>query len=307
MAEAHFRRGLKEMKAGNYAVGCPALAESERLDPRPGTLFTLADCEARWGKVATASAHYEDYLTRVSHLSGRELQAHKERIAIAKARLEEIGPKIPQLTLVLPKDAPSGTEVRRDDVLLGAPSIGVPLSIDPGPHTVTTKAPGGAAHAHTVELAEGQAKTLELVVDEKAMEPAVTTAPTIEPPPESAPPPAPPSKRRTIGLVVGGVGVLGVAVGAIAGGVVLGQKSAVDRDCPNAACHGDGMNEVSRLKTTAMVSNVSFGVGGGLLAIGAVLFLTAPSSSSTQKKESAWKWTPAVGQHEASIGLGRAW
>ena len=40
-AEALFDRGLAGMRAGNYEVGCPALSESYRLDPRPGTLFTL--------------------------------------------------------------------------------------------------------------------------------------------------------------------------------------------------------------------------------------------------------------------------
>jgi len=42
------------MEAGNYAAGCPALAESQRLDPRAGTLFTLSQCEVQWGRVATA-------------------------------------------------------------------------------------------------------------------------------------------------------------------------------------------------------------------------------------------------------------
>jgi hypothetical protein len=59
-AEALFDRGLRDMQSGNYDKGCPALAESHRLDPRLGTLFTLAECEAQWGKTGSAVAHYRD-------------------------------------------------------------------------------------------------------------------------------------------------------------------------------------------------------------------------------------------------------
>src|SRR5690242_9942096 len=68
-AAAQFDRGLAEMKAGHYDIACPALAESQRLDPRPGTLFTLAECESRAGRIATAVAHYEDYLARFAKMT----------------------------------------------------------------------------------------------------------------------------------------------------------------------------------------------------------------------------------------------
>ncbi len=42
-AEALFESGLREMRAGNYALGCPRLAESYQLEPLAGALFTLAE------------------------------------------------------------------------------------------------------------------------------------------------------------------------------------------------------------------------------------------------------------------------
>lgn len=39
-----FNTGLVEMEAGRFSAGCPALAESQRLDPRAGRLFTLSRC-----------------------------------------------------------------------------------------------------------------------------------------------------------------------------------------------------------------------------------------------------------------------
>ena len=61
-AEALFSKGLADMEAGRYDAACPAIGESYRLDPRGGTLFTLAECEAKAGKIATAVARYDDAL-----------------------------------------------------------------------------------------------------------------------------------------------------------------------------------------------------------------------------------------------------
>jgi hypothetical protein len=302
LAEEHFQRGVKEMKAGNYQVACPALAESERLEPRPGTLFALADCEAQWGKVATAVTHFKDYLTRVSQLTGAARAPHRERVRLANARLKDLAEKVPQLTLVAPRDAPSGLEVRRDDVVLGAPSLGVPLPIDPGRHVVTTQAPGGKVHEMAVELAPGEKKTVELVVLEasQALAPAAQTPDT-----QSQSEPAP-SSRGTIGLVIGGVGLAGIAVGAVAGVLALGHKSTVDDKCPDALCSGDGLDDVDALETTAMVSNIGFIAGGALLVGGAVLFFTAPSSSA-KAEATGWRWTSTVGPRRAMVGVGRSW
>ena len=61
-AEKSFQRGTAAMAAGRFDEACPAIEESYKLDPRPGTLFTLAECEAQRGRIATAVKRYQDYL-----------------------------------------------------------------------------------------------------------------------------------------------------------------------------------------------------------------------------------------------------
>jgi hypothetical protein len=56
-AKGLFDRGIDQMEAGHYDKACPDIAESYRLDPQPGTLFTLAECEVKRGRLATAVAH----------------------------------------------------------------------------------------------------------------------------------------------------------------------------------------------------------------------------------------------------------
>ena len=70
-----FDRGLEDMLAGRYETGCPSLAESHRLEPRPGTLFTVAECFAKWGKVATAFRYYEQYLSVFAQMPPEPLDA----------------------------------------------------------------------------------------------------------------------------------------------------------------------------------------------------------------------------------------
>src|SRR5688500_15387502 len=91
-AEAHFNRGLADMQAGRYAAGCPALAESQRLDPRPGRLFTLAECEARWGRYATAVTRYNDYLSLFARMTRAEQVKQLGRDKISTRQRETLAP-----------------------------------------------------------------------------------------------------------------------------------------------------------------------------------------------------------------------
>jgi hypothetical protein len=67
-AKALFKKGLQELDAGHLDSACPLLGESFRIDSQPGTLFTLAECEAQEEKLASAIAHYGDYLQMFSRM-----------------------------------------------------------------------------------------------------------------------------------------------------------------------------------------------------------------------------------------------
>src|SRR5690349_6731302 len=84
-ADALFNKAVADMDAGRYDVACPALVESQRLDPRPGTLFAVAACNVKAGKIATASAFYDDYLRAVGDLPGTARAKHADRAKLARA------------------------------------------------------------------------------------------------------------------------------------------------------------------------------------------------------------------------------
>jgi hypothetical protein len=276
-AQALFEQGVRELEAGRFAQACPALAESQRLDPHPGTLFALAECEAKSGKIASAVGHYQDYLGLLSRMSAEQLERHAERAATARAQVEALKSQVPTLSLVLPAAAPADLIVERDGMRLQGPALGAPLPIDPGEHVIVTRLASGAEMRVILSVAIGEAKTLELTLPEA---------------PPAAAPAAPPAGReleprrkvdplRTWAWAIGGVGLAGVAAGSVTGIIVLQKKATVTDHCVGNVCDDVGKEAGDTGKTLAAVSTVSFGIGLTAVATSiALLIATEPRKAA---------------------------
>jgi hypothetical protein len=306
-AGALFDKGVADMEAKRFDSGCPAIEESQRIDPRPGTLFTLAECLSGWGKVASAVARYQEYVDLVSLLSPQQQARHRDRLVTARAQLTKLKPTVPTLMLVLPANAPAGTTVTRNGETLGSAALGLALPVDPGTYDIVTRAPGMPARQTSVTLALGDAKRLEL-------ETGTPTA-TLPAPPPPVPPPtteptvaaAPPierssgSGRRTAAYIAGGVGIAGVVLGSVTGILVLGKKQTVSDNCPNHECNDEGYSAVNSAQSLALVSNIGFGVGIAGLVVGGVLLLTG---SDGKPQQSARAWQPTLTASNGTYGAG---
>lgn len=309
VAEALFNRGLAEMMAGRYETGCPALAESQRIDPQAGTLFTLAECEAKRGRIATAATLYRDYLTLFARLTRAEQARQQGRDTFSIQHKAAIEPEVPELTLSLPANAPAGTLVQRDGVAVREVTLGVGLPIDPGEHVVTAQAPGGPVSEVRVTLAKREKKALVL---------QVLTAPEATKDPPLAPQPAlprAPSGRRVAAYTVGSLGLAGLVLGGVMGGLTLVKKSVIDASCGHDSAHPNqcapgGTAAADSARTTALVSTIGFGVGLAGVATAVVLWLTEPTPA---KRTGAWNergvrvGVLSVGATGAVVGGGGAW
>lgn len=85
-ADRLFREGLAAMKGEHFDEGCPKLAQSYALDPLPGALFTLAECEVRWDRPAAALGHYQEYLDRFDAMTpdDRAKQRGRDKVALSQ-------------------------------------------------------------------------------------------------------------------------------------------------------------------------------------------------------------------------------
>lgn len=286
-AADRFKSGLADMEAGRYETGCKALAESQRLDPRPGTLFTLATCEDRWGHSATALKRYEEYLALYERLSDALRAKQGERPSIAKTQRDKLALAAPELTLVLPKEAPPGTVVTWDGRVMSAAALGVAMREDPGEHTVAAKAPGGPRWEQKVTLNPGEKKTLTVEVRPP---PAVEQKPPSaeqKPPPPLAPNDMPRpnalSSRRIAAYGIGGAGLAGVLVGSVLGGLTLGKKGVIRDHCGAAiqsndetACDQTGLDAANAAKPLGLGSTIGFIMGLTFVTTAVVLIATEP-------------------------------
>jgi hypothetical protein len=272
-AAALFEEGLADMTAGRLAVGCPKLAESYRLDSRPGAVFTLAECEARWGKLASALAHYEDYLRLFDAMPDSQKTAQRERAAVAAQQRTSLKERTPKLKLLMPATAPKGTVVRKDGVLLGAPSIGVAVPIDPGTHRITTQAPGGAAKEHVVEIVEGQAAVVDLQVLPVAVPQstgkAIPTAPAV----------VTSGSRLPWAVAAFGISAAGLGTGIATGLMALGTKDEIKANCVGTVCSQEGKDAADEGQALGWASTVAFGVSFASAGAGTVLLVTEPKET----------------------------
>jgi hypothetical protein len=306
-AEALFNKGFADMQAGRHAKGCPAIAESQRLDPRPGTLFTLATCEEKWGHLASAMTRYGDYLALYERLpeDRKSTPKEKERARVARGRLEKLAPQVSELALLLPPEAPAGTIIKRDGDVVAVAALGVGLPLDPGEHTITSQAPGGQEWEEKITLANGEKRKVTV---------AVKTLPKSAPP-EPEPERTGPNSRRIATYVAGGVGVAGLAVGAVTGGLTLATRSTIAQHCGASvkstdptACDLTGLNAVSTGRTLGWVSTAALVVGVAGLGTAVALFATEPRAAKTGVRG---RWLSggilSLGPDGALAGVRGAW
>jgi hypothetical protein len=281
-AQALFDGGVADMEAGLFEKACPAIEASQRLDPRPGTLFTLAECEARRGRAATAMRYYAEYLGLHRNFTAAKKLEQKDRAKTSEEQLRKLELLVPRLTIVLLEGTGPDVVVRRDGEVVAELSLGTALPVDPGEHVVTAQAPGGPEIEQRVSLSPGEAKTVRLAV-RREVGPVATATVTAS---ASAAPSGTPFSEvqrpwRISTWTIGAVGLGGLVVGAVTGILAAQLRPTVDRNCPAQdgvqTCNPLGYDALERLRALGTASTVSLIAGGVGVGVGVVLLLATPS------------------------------
>jgi serine/threonine-protein kinase len=291
-AKSLFYEGRALMRDGNYALACPKLEESLRLDYGMGTEFNLADCNEKLGKIASAWSGFSNVATAAR----AQNQAAREKVA--RDRAQALEPRLPKLAIdVAMQPLPAHLEVKRDGVVIPASSFGNPGPVDPGPHQITATAPGRESWEGVANPGEG--KTERITIPSLAPVVAAVAAPALVPAlpvaaPAAAPPPSPAAPpeasfpepiteqstlQRTIGWVVTALGVAGIGVAAGFGIDSMQKREAAKNHCAGDACDATGVSLRDKAISSGNVATIA-GIAGGAAALGGVvLVLTAPSGA----------------------------
>jgi hypothetical protein len=288
-AKKLFDEAVELAQDGNYAAACPKLEQSLALHDGLGTEFHLAGCWAKIGRTASAYAQFEKVANKAHELG----QADREEVA--RAKMEALLPKLSRVRIDVTNPAPK-TEVKRDGEIVPESDWGKPVAVDRGAHEVVVSAEGKTPWSTKLDVSDPgvilavQVPALADVKEEpKPVEPVV--AAKAEPKPEPAPAPEEKpnnSGRRTLAIVVGGVGVAALAAGIFKGAEYIDKNNQAKSICPSGvnctsdeiAQHQQAVDDARKARTWAYVG---IGVGSAAVVGATVLLLTSPHASSSQR------------------------
>jgi hypothetical protein len=289
-AQALFYEARTLMRESKYALACPKLEESLRLDYGMGTEFNLADCNEKLGKVASAWSGF------INVAAAAKSQGQPQREKVARDRAKNLEPRLPKLTI----DASAASsapdlEVKRDGVAIGSASWGAPAPVDPGPHRITASAPGKQLWETTVTTTEGKLTRVGI----PALVPTASVA-TAPPPPvitespvatRAQPFPEPIVERggaqRAVGFIIGGLGVASLGVSAGFAIDSLQKRNEAKDHCAGDLCDASGVELRDRAMNSGDVATITGIAGGAALLGGAVLVFTAPRGSRKEAPPAA--------------------
>jgi len=274
-AEALFNEGRVLMQADRFDEAIAKLKASQDLDPALGTLLNIAECYERLGRTASAWAQYREIVS-LARQAGM-----KDREEFAEQKAKALEPRISKLAINLKPgtgDA-SGMKITRDGVVVSAAELAVAIPVDPGKHIIEVTAPGKEPWSLTIEIGEGSSvKQVEIPALADSTSPGTAAAGGSGA--AAAEEKSDGSGQRIAGLVVGGVGVVGIGLGAFFGIQASSNWSDAKKECTAYpyGCTTKGVSLQEDASSQATISTVAFIVGGVALAGGAVLYFTAGSS-----------------------------
>jgi hypothetical protein len=263
--------GVEAYQAGSFDAASDKLEKAYSLMNVPSIGLWSARALAKRGLLVEAANRYFEVASL--QLPQGDAAVQRQAQVDAQTELELLRPQIPKLTIRV--DGADASEVALSIDGQAAPSsiIGKPRLINPGSHRVEARF-GSMEKSASVELLAGKEASVVLDLSRASELPG--------PPPEHLPhdrdPNTSSSPRRTFGWIGVGAGGVGVALGAVMGGVAASKRSSLKSSgCTDTRCPNEKQSDVDRLNTFRAVSTVGFIAGGVLAAAGVVLLLTAPS------------------------------
>jgi hypothetical protein len=278
VAQQRFEEGRALMKENKPREAIPKFLASLAAEPTTAAALNLADAYERIGQTASAYHRFRQV---------EELAREKDplRAQEAKKRADALYPRLATITVVQATTA--NARVTIDGAPLERSTWGTPRPFDLGSHEVVVEGDGRRVAKTLVVAAESD----RLTVDPDQLLASVAPAPPAPERPRTPPPPLPVepapsggSALRTVGIVTTAVGAAGLVTGGVFGLLAFDAKSDLESRCPRyPTCPPGSEGEVAdtedRARGLGNASTISFAIGGGLVAVGIVLYVVAPSKS----------------------------
>jgi PEGA domain len=285
-ARAQFQRAIELERAGNYSTALEQFRDVGQVRMTPQVRFHIASCEEKLGRLVTALGGYQLAFADADSVG----EDFKAEVDAAVTRLEA---SIPKLVIVRGTGA-EAAEIQLDGVALGASSVGVPVPLDPGPHSISAKAPGALPFSQTVTIAENEQKSVDV---------ALTPEPQEERPRAGAGAADAVDKTnpRLIPYVIGGVGIASLIGSGVLFALRQSTLSDLEQQCgPNHdACPSSAAGDYSNLKLYNVTSQIALGVG--LVGVGTAVTMLVLQQKPAPPAKSGMTLLPSAPNSLAGV------
>jgi hypothetical protein len=285
--------GVNALQSGDTDSAVDKLERAYALVKLPTVGLWAARALVKSGKLVSAAERYNEVARYTGPPDARQDQAKRDAIR----EHDEMLPRIPSATIVLDGAKAGDVAVTIDGEPVQAVLVGTAIPVDPKHHVArATKNAGGEAAEQPFDVAEGKKVTVTLKFG-AAGAPAsapVATAPgsvaastTVVSPDTTTDATADSggskfwNTQRTIGVAVGGAGVVAAVVSGIFTAGALSKKSdAEDAGCKDGNCTSQkGVDLLGDARSSGNVATITGIAGIAMIGAGVVLFVTAPSPS----------------------------
>lgn len=273
-ADELFDRAKSLLQAGDWDGACQRFQASMDLDASVSTLLKIAKCREHEGKLTEALVDYRNALALNRDKAYPTPSRRQELDAYTNAALEKLIARMPRLRVIV-RDPPRDLHLTANDDVLPPGSLGEDLFENPGPMVVVAEAPGCASVRREVTLTEATLTDVEIELH-------VVTAAPVSPAPRIVVPAQSKSVDRrtpvkTAAIVTGGIGVVGLVVGAGLGIATLVKVGDARAFCDTSwVCGQPGLDALATARgyqTAGIVVSVASALA---LGAGITLWLTAP-------------------------------
>jgi hypothetical protein len=327
------------VKKGLFAHACAKYEASARLDPSARRFMTLADCQERAGMIARAWMSFGDaqewaqsrgdtVLAAAARDQAKRLDAKLGRIEITVPLDNEIEGLQIRHDGALVAPAARGVPIPVD------PGLHVVSATAPGRRPWSTTiglSPGKMTISVVVPFLDEDVESASAPSPDAS---SPTTLPSYEQDPLRSPPeplrlddrdagrwqrptsrtlpPSPMrhsefdpdrgSTQRTVGWVLGGAGIAGIAAGTVFAVQALSSRSSLAGSCGSPAfCEVALRDELETQRAQAMAANILLSTGIVSLAGGVIVYLTAPSPQRAERAATALQVAPSFGPGTAGL------
>jgi hypothetical protein len=273
--------GVNALQAGDAATAVDKLERAYQIIKLPTVGLWAARALVKSGRLVTGAERYLD----VTRFSGSADPRQEQAKADAAKEHDQLQPRIPTVTLALEGGAVAGTSFTLDGDPVSVALVGTPIPVDPKHHLVRATR-GDQSSEGAFDITEGQKLTVTLKLGGSATAPVAAPVTVATP----TPPPADDAQadsshkfwntQRTIGVAVGGAGVVAAVVSGIFTAGALSKKSDAGCNDGGGCTSQTGIDKLSDARSAGNVATITGIAGLALIGAGVVVFVTAPSTDS---------------------------